>query len=91
MARRPTQRIKMWSRDAIVLEDTTGQDMRTLIPPPLGPEPKGLSQRHLRDLIPKAFVIQLGHPEKQGHPCFMGHSVTKTTHTMGVTWRQGQG
>lgn len=68
MARRPTQRTKMWLRDAIVLGNTKGQEMRALILPPLGPEPKRLSQRQSRDLIPKASIIRLGHPEKQRCP-----------------------
>ena len=68
MARRPTQRTKMWLRDAIVLGNTKGQEMRALILPPLGPEPKRLSQRQSRDLIPKASIIRLGHPEKQRRP-----------------------
>lgn len=83
MVRRPTQRTKMWSRDAIVLEDTKGQEMCTLIPPPLRPESKGLSWRHLKDLIPEIFVIQLGHPQKQEQPLLHETQCHQNNHTVG--------
>lgn len=67
MARRPTQR----NQDAAERCHCPGEYQRSgnACPhsPPLGPEPKRLSQRQSRDLIP-ASIIRLGHPEKQRRP-----------------------